>query len=85
MPYNFRCLSYQYRHYTRRRIVKSGRLFCDDLQATNRSVWPSQDTSPPLQSTVQRQAESLIQYIKVPGSHTATGQDESSVMYFCDT
>jgi hypothetical protein len=52
--------------------------FCDDLQATNSSVWPSQSTIAPLQATVQRQAESLIHYIRLPGSHAATGQDEAA-------
>ena len=37
---------------------------------------------PPLQSAVQRQAESLKQYIRLPGSHAATGQDEAARCIF---
>jgi len=53
-------------------------LFCDDLQATNSSI----ATISPLQSTVQRQAETLKQYIRLPGSHAATGQDEAVLCMF---
>jgi len=81
MPYNFRSLSYHYSlHQTAHGQI--WQLFCDNLQATNRWVWPSQGMNPTLQSTVQRHAESVIQYIRLRGSHAATDQDEAARCIF---